>query len=137
MLRPKTGPKGGAESPTLPTNLEGSCARGKIHSNTDTSPLTLVVLSSVNAQSIVGPENSQKRKGCATRRTGDVMNPKMESRFNNAAVWITRILAVCNPLVGLAGAFFTITSIVWVFRHEEKVFGGNVLAVRASTQCLR
>jgi hypothetical protein len=59
------------------------------------------------------------------------MNPKMESRFNNAAVWITRILAVCNPLVGLAGAFFTIATIVWVFRHEEKVFGENVLAVRA------
>ena len=50
MLRPKTGPKGGAETTTLPTNLEGSCARAKIHSNTDTSPLTLVVLSSVIAQ---------------------------------------------------------------------------------------
>jgi hypothetical protein len=50
MLRQKTGPKGGAETPTLPTNREGSGARGKTHSNTDTSPLTLVVLSSVNAQ---------------------------------------------------------------------------------------
>ncbi len=59
------------------------------------------------------------------------MNSKMESRINNAAVWITRILAVCNPLVGLAGAWFTIATIVWVFRHEEKVFGENVLAVRA------
>ena len=50
MLRPKTGPRGGAETPTPPTNLEESGTRGRTHSKSDTSSLTLVVLSSVNAQ---------------------------------------------------------------------------------------
>lgn len=50
MLRPKTGPKGGAEIPTLPRHREGSGTPGKTYGNTYTSSLTLLVLSSGNAR---------------------------------------------------------------------------------------